>query len=72
MMLPKTAPNRPNIKPSLKKSLTMLKGGVPMAAIVPISRIRSNTLIIMTFSMEISTMEIKIISETDFKQMINE
>jgi hypothetical protein len=50
--LPIMAPKTPSIRPSMRNSLTITTGGVPMAAIVPISFIRSYTLIIITFIYE--------------------
>ena len=54
--VPMAVPINPSSTPSLKNSPRMRRGGVPMAAIIPISRMRSYTAIIITFITAISTM----------------
>ena len=55
-MLPIRAPPTPMQNPSITNMLRIFPGRVPMAAIVPISLIRSYTAMIITFMMLIRTM----------------
>ena len=58
--MPIEVPPTPSSSPSVRNSDMIRRGGVPMAAMVPISRMRSYTAIIMTFITLIRTMETSI------------